>query len=944
MKTRILTLIMSLFITTMAFASVEIDGIYYNLNSENKTAEVTYQYEILHINNYSGITTITIPSSVTYNSETYSVTSIGNSAFSFCSTLTSITIPNSVTSIGDYAFNDCSSLTSISIPNSVTSIGNDAFEHCTSLSSISIPNSVTSIGKSAFKFCSSLTSISIPNSVTSIGNEAFWYCSSLASITIPNSVTSIGSSAFSNTPWLNNQPNGCLYAGSCLYAYKGEMPENTHINVKEGTTQICGYAFYSCSSLTSISIPNSVTSISEYAFSSCSSLTSITIEATTPPTLGSGAFNQGTLIYIPDNTLSAYKSAWGTDYVYVNNENSLTINVETPGTLSNLIFNAGQRPAFVVKLKVTGTLNDDDFTCMRETMTSLVEVDLSEITNTTGVNFNGKSNLVKIILPNNLTSIGDEAFVDCKSLTSITIPNSVTSIGSSAFYYCSSLKSITIGNNVTSIGRSAFYYCTSLTSITIPNSVTSISEYAFSSCTSLSSISIPNSVTSISEYAFSSCSSLTSITIPNSVTSIGNSAFYYCTSLTSITIPNSVTSIGEEAFYWCSSLTSITIPNSVTSIGESAFQSCKSLTSISIPNSVTTIGEYAFYWCSSLSSITIPNSVTSIGKSAFKSCSQLDTIICLGSTPPAVENLEANTQTCVLVVPKVAYTDYLRHAYWGQFFTIETIDVDYKTIIAIANNSEWGSVEGGGYYDNGETATLTAIPNNGYRFVKWDDEVTDNPRTIVVTQDSTFTAIFEPNTFTITTAVNDEDMGSVSKGGEYAHGTEVTLSATTNAGYRFAQWSDGNTNNPRTITVTENRTYTAEFEVEVFGLYAASENPSMGGVEVTLTAKPIKGFEFVEWTDGNTDNPRILRLTEDTEIYARFRISENTEVNLETSKIQSANIYSRNGILHVEGAETDYYVLDMAGRLIYSGRDTEVQLPRGVYLVTIKGEVQKIVL
>ena len=565
------------------------------------------------------------------------------------------------------------------------------------------------------------------------------------------------------------------------------------------------------SGVTTITIPSSVTynsetysvtSIGNSAFSGCSSLTSITMEATTPPTLGTNAFDQGRAICIPDNTLSAYKSAWGTDYVYVNNETSLTINVETPGTLSDLIFDAGQRPALVAKLKVTGTLNDDDFTCMRETMTSLVDVDLSEITNTTGVNFNGKNNLVKIILPNNLTSIG------------------------------------------------------------------------------------------------------------------------------------------EWAFYWCSSLTSISIPNSVTSIGGWAFPGCSSLTSITIPNSVTSIGSQAFYFCSSITSISIPNSVTEIGNETFYNCEKLDTITCLGSTPPTAMDLGANTQTCVLVVPKEAYTNYLKHAYWGQFLTIRTIGD--KEITASTNNPAWGKVDGAGVFNENETATLTAIPNNGYHFVKWDDEVTDNPRTVVVTQDSTFTAIFEPNTFTITTAVNNEDMGSVTEGGEYAYGTEVTLSATANTGYRFAQWSDGNTDNPRTITVTENKTYTAEFEVEVFGVYAAAAVPSMGGVKVTLSAEPIEGLVFDHWSDGNTENPRILTLTEDIELYAYFKVADAT--NVETSKISSANIYTTNGTLHIEGATENYHILDAAGRLIYSGNATTLQLPRGIYLVTMGGEVEKIVL
>ena len=234
--------------------------------------------------------------------------------------------------------------------------------------------------------------------------------------------------------------------------------------------------------------------------------------------------------------------------------------------------------------------------------------------------------LQNVTIPNSVTSIGDYAFIGCFSLQSVTIPNSVTSIGDGVFFWCQSLQSITIPNSVTSIGDEAFRNCESLQSVTIPNSVTSIGDEAFSRCKSLQSITIPNSVTKIGDYAFDQCKSLQNVTIPNSVTNIGDGAFHDCESLQSVTIPNSVTNIGDGAFNSCKSLQSVTIPNSVTSIGDGAFFLCYSLQSVTIPNSVTSIGDHVFYSCNSLQSITIPNSVTSIGYEAFCCCESLQSI------------------------------------------------------------------------------------------------------------------------------------------------------------------------------------------------------------------------------------------------------------------------------------------------------------------------------
>lgn len=240
--------------------------------------------------------------------------------------------------------------------------------------------------------------------------------------------------------------------------------------------------------------------------------------------------------------------------------------------------------------------------------------------------FSGCNGLTSITIPNGVTSIGNEAFYGCSGLTTVNIPNSVTTIGDWAFFGCSGLTSISIPSGVTFIGRSTFHNCSGLTSISIPNSVTSISSYAFYDCSGLTTVTIGNSVSSIGYEAFSGCSGLTTVTIPNSVTSIGDLAFWRCSGLTSISIPNSVTTIGESAFSNCSGLTSITIPNSVTTIGKGIFSGCSGLTSITIPNSVTSIGESSFAHCNSLTSVTIPSSVTSIGNSAFYNCSGLTTM------------------------------------------------------------------------------------------------------------------------------------------------------------------------------------------------------------------------------------------------------------------------------------------------------------------------------
>ncbi|MBR4844022.1 MAG: leucine-rich repeat protein [Alistipes sp.] len=334
----------------------------------------------------SSLTSVTIPDSVT---------TIGYGAFGECSSLTSVTIPDSVTTIGDAAFSGCSSLTSVTIPDSVTTIGDDAFYYCSSLTSVTIGDSVTTIGECAFIYCSSLTSVTIGDSVTTIGDSAFAVCSSLTSVTIPDSVTEIESYAFDYCCSLQefngkfaSEDGRCLIIDGTLNAFaRAGLTEYT---IPDSVTTIGSCTFYDCYDLTTVTIPDSVTTIGNQAFNFCRSLTSITIPDSVT-TIGNSAFRE---------------------------------------------------------------------------CSSLTSINIGDSVTTIGYGaFRECSSLTSVTIGDSVTTIGDSAFAVCSSLTNVTIPDSVTTIEDCAFYYCSSLTSVTIGDSVTTIGDSAFVYCSSLTSV-----------------------------------------------------------------------------------------------------------------------------------------------------------------------------------------------------------------------------------------------------------------------------------------------------------------------------------------------------------------------------------------------------------------------------------------------------------------------------------------------
>ena len=571
--------------------------------------------------------------------------------------------------------------------------------------------------------------------------------------------------------------------------------------------------------------------------------------------------------------------------------------------------------------------------------------------------FRGCTGLTSVTIPNSVTSIESWAFSGCTGLTSVTIPNSVTSIGESSFNGCISLTSVTIGNSVTSIGSSAFSGCTGLTSVTIPNSVTSIGESSFNGCTSLTSVTIGNSVTSIGSSAFYGCTSLTSvvwnakncndfskeetpfhrwyysfdvrsqitsfvfgdsvqhipdylcegmenltsITIGNSVTSIGNSAFSGCTGIASVIIPNSVTSIGSSAFSSCTSITSITIPNGVTSIENSAFSDCTGLTSVVIGNGVTNIGGNVFKGCKNVETVVFGSAVETIGASAFAGCQSIYEMTIYATKVPTIqENTFTEVGTgATLRVPAGCAKKYKAHPYWGVF-NIEEIPSEYT--VTVTCDPQYGQVSGGGTYKDGSEVTITATANTGYAFTQWSDGNKDNPRKVTVTADVTYTAEFALQTYVVS-ATCDPQQGQVTGGGTYPYGSEVTLTATPNKGYEFTQWSDGNKDNPRKVTVTADATYTAEFALQTYVVSVTCDSQqgqvTGGGTypygsEVTLTATPNNGYEFKQWSDGSIANPYSFSVEKDVTIEALFEPTTPVE-NVAAEENDTPRKVFRNG-------------------------------------------------
>ena len=514
--------------TTAIWASVQIGGINYELNDSLLTAKVVTS---------EPTGDVIIPDSVKSAEKTYVVTEIGSWAFSNCTELTSVVLPNSLKKIGDRAFAYCIELTSINLPDSVEEVGMDAFCY-SGLTQPLYNKHIFASMPEAYE-----GAYTVPDGIEIIAGGAFHYCSSLTTVSLPSTLKTI-----------------------MQYAFEGS--DLQEIVIPEGVEQIDELAFCGCDSLHKVSLPSTLEKMGDEVFYHCDALDTLITYMTTPIEININMFFgvkfRECKLFVPKASLALYKEA----QIWKSFQNILTLDVLNSIEVGGLYF----------------VLNDDNKTA---TLVAGKSQYTGDIVIPDSIQSNGETYVV--------TEIYDRVFFRCFELTSVSLPNGLKRIGDEAFMYCTGLNSVVLPDSLESIGEEAFCVCSSITSINLPDNVKEIGMDAFYRCqitepfynkhcfalmpeTYKGAYTVPDGIETIAGGAFFDRGDLTAITFPTSLKTIGKFAFSE-TALTEVVIPEGVETIESFAFNGCDSLHKVSLPSTLKVLQSHAF-SCEKLDTV----------------------------------------------------------------------------------------------------------------------------------------------------------------------------------------------------------------------------------------------------------------------------------------------------------------------------------------------------------------------------
>lgn len=535
---------------------------------------------------------------------------------------------------------------------------------------------------------------------------------------------------------------------------------------------------------------------------------------------------------------------------------------------------------------------------------------------------------------------------------------------------------------VVGIGYAVFNGCTGLTSVSIPNTVTSIDAWAFNNCTGLTSLNIPNSITTIGDKAFKNCSGLTNLVLPSSVQSIGNSAFLGCTGIAVLDIPSTVTSIQDDAFSmlkivrYCGTATgspwgALHVSCNIYQEGDFVYADSTKAdlwsylgtdSSVVVADGVHAIGAQAFDDCSTIVVVELPYTVDSIGEMAFMHCDSLRHVILRSPVPPVIEwySFGYVDDDCLFSIPCGTYDLYTEPLIWYRYRNQMAESEVILNVTLIADSTQGSAFVvpiGGLYISCDSTMVISATANYGYHFDSWSTGSTSATDTVVLLGDTVITAIFAPDSYSVTLLSDNDSLGTTQGSGDYLYLDTATLTATATAPhYHFTHWSDGVTDNPRQMVVTEMVELTAYFAIDTHHVTVVSDNPAMGTVsgggwfeacsEMAICATPFDGYHFLFWSDNDTNASRVVVVTEDTTFTAYFAANELEGIAPSASEA-SVKVHGKEIV--VQGAHGQRIsVFDVSGRVVgeASAADTQVfrMTYQGVYLVKVGHSIAQKVL